>query len=186
MRRRRRRCSASPRSTCMNLPRDAGRRSRLRAGLLRQAGVPHGERPARRRDLRLGFRQGLHVRSHVSRRELQHAAPPRRVLDDRAGDGVLRSRRTTWSSPRIPQVHHPRRAGPLPRRPRVLQPAHRQDRARDARARRRQPISTTSPTPRRSSILEKSGKTFEFPVDWGTDLQAEHERYLTEENFKSR
>ncbi|MEC8553417.1 MAG: asparagine--tRNA ligase [Planctomycetota bacterium] len=29
-------------------------------------------------------------------------------------------------------------------------------------------------------ILEKSGEKFEFPVSWGTDLQAEHERFLTE------
>ena len=27
-------------------------------------------------------------------------------------------------------------------------------------------------------------KKFEFPVDWGTDLQSEHERYLVEEHFK--
>jgi len=33
-------------------------------------------------------------------------------------------------------------------------------------------------------VLEKSGKKFEFPVTWGQDLQAEHERYLTEEFFK--
>ena len=33
-------------------------------------------------------------------------------------------------------------------------------------------------------ILEKSGKKFEFPVHWGTDLQSEHERYLVEEHFK--
>ncbi len=33
-------------------------------------------------------------------------------------------------------------------------------------------------------ILKKSGKAFEFPVEWGTDLQSEHERYLTEEYFK--
>ena len=33
-------------------------------------------------------------------------------------------------------------------------------------------------------ILKKSGKSFEFPVEWGTDLQSEHERYLTEEHFK--
>jgi asparaginyl-tRNA synthetase len=31
------------------------------------------------------------------------------------------------------------------------------------------------------AALEKSGKTFEFPVKWGVDLQSEHERYLTEE-----
>ncbi len=34
------------------------------------------------------------------------------------------------------------------------------------------------------SILEKSGKTFEFPVKWGVDLQSEHERYITEEVYK--
>jgi asparaginyl-tRNA synthetase len=33
-------------------------------------------------------------------------------------------------------------------------------------------------------ILEKSGQKFEFPVGWGKDLQAEHERYLTEKYFK--
>ncbi|WP_300877600.1 asparagine--tRNA ligase, partial [uncultured Duncaniella sp.] len=33
-------------------------------------------------------------------------------------------------------------------------------------------------------ILEESGKKFEFPVHWGTDLQSEHERYLVEEHFK--
>ncbi|MCL2820503.1 MAG: asparagine--tRNA ligase [Oscillospiraceae bacterium] len=33
-------------------------------------------------------------------------------------------------------------------------------------------------------ILEKSGKSFEFPVSWGSDLQTEHERYITEEYFK--
>jgi asparaginyl-tRNA synthetase len=33
-------------------------------------------------------------------------------------------------------------------------------------------------------VLQKSGATFEFPVAWGNDLQAEHERYLTEQTFK--
>ncbi len=33
-------------------------------------------------------------------------------------------------------------------------------------------------------ILLKSGKKFEFKVEWGIDLQSEHERYLTEEVFK--
>ena len=31
--------------------------------------------------------------------------------------------------------------------------------------------------------LEKSGQDFKFPVQWGTDLQSEHERYLCEEVF---
>jgi asparaginyl-tRNA synthetase len=33
-------------------------------------------------------------------------------------------------------------------------------------------------------ILERAGKSWEFPVHWGADLQSEHERYLTEETFK--
>lgn len=33
-------------------------------------------------------------------------------------------------------------------------------------------------------ILMKSGVKFEYPVEWGTDLQTEHERYLTEKVFK--
>jgi asparaginyl-tRNA synthetase len=34
-------------------------------------------------------------------------------------------------------------------------------------------------------ILNKSGKKFEFPVQYGLNLQSEHERFLTEEHFKS-
>lgn len=33
-------------------------------------------------------------------------------------------------------------------------------------------------------ILQKSGKTFNYSVQWGMDLQTEHERYLTDEYFK--
>jgi asparaginyl-tRNA synthetase len=33
-------------------------------------------------------------------------------------------------------------------------------------------------------VLEKSGQTFEFPIAWGSDLQSEHERYLTEKHFQ--
>lgn len=33
-------------------------------------------------------------------------------------------------------------------------------------------------------ILLKSGKKFDYPVEWGIDLQSEHERYLAEEYFK--
>lgn len=34
-------------------------------------------------------------------------------------------------------------------------------------------------------ILTKSGKKFDFPVEYGLNLQSEHERFLTEEHFKS-
>jgi len=34
------------------------------------------------------------------------------------------------------------------------------------------------------SILQKSGKKFDYPVEYGHNLQSEHERWLTEEHFK--
>ena len=34
-------------------------------------------------------------------------------------------------------------------------------------------------------LLEKSGEKFDYPVNWGIDLQAEHERYLTEKHFQT-
>ena len=33
-------------------------------------------------------------------------------------------------------------------------------------------------------ILENCGQKFDYPVNWGTDLQSEHERFLTEQHFK--
>ncbi len=33
-------------------------------------------------------------------------------------------------------------------------------------------------------ILKNCGKKFDYPVEWGIDLQTEHERFLTEEHFK--
>ncbi len=33
-------------------------------------------------------------------------------------------------------------------------------------------------------ILQKSGEKFQYPVEWGIDLQTEHERYLTEKVYK--
>ncbi len=33
-------------------------------------------------------------------------------------------------------------------------------------------------------LLKKSGEHFDYPVEWGIDLQTEHERYLTEQVFK--
>jgi asparaginyl-tRNA synthetase len=35
------------------------------------------------------------------------------------------------------------------------------------------------------NILLKSGKTFEYPVAWGQNLQSEHERFLAEDHFKT-
>lgn len=33
-------------------------------------------------------------------------------------------------------------------------------------------------------LLQSSGQRFEFPVQWGVDLQSEHERYLTEQRLR--
>lgn len=33
-------------------------------------------------------------------------------------------------------------------------------------------------------ILKKSGEDFQYPVEWGIDLQTEHERYITEKVYK--
>jgi len=33
-------------------------------------------------------------------------------------------------------------------------------------------------------ILQKSGQSFEFPVEWGIDLASEHERFLSEQHVK--
>lgn len=34
------------------------------------------------------------------------------------------------------------------------------------------------------ALLEKADRKFEFPIEWGLDLQSEHERYLSEDLFK--
>jgi asparaginyl-tRNA synthetase len=33
-------------------------------------------------------------------------------------------------------------------------------------------------------LLKKSGEEFQYPVEWGIDLQTEHERYITEKIFQ--
>ncbi len=33
-------------------------------------------------------------------------------------------------------------------------------------------------------LLKKSGENFSYPIEWGKDLQTEHERYITEKVFK--
>ena len=74
-------------------PTHRGREDRLHEGLFRQKDQPDRFRPAQRRKLRHGLWRRVHLRPNLPRRELQHAAPRRRVLDDRAGDGVLRLER---------------------------------------------------------------------------------------------
>ena len=56
-------------------PRSERRRGRLLQGFLRPADVPHRQRAAGGRGLRLRPLQGLHVRADLPRGELQHLAP---------------------------------------------------------------------------------------------------------------
>ena len=63
---------------------------RLFRRLLRQGDESDRVRSAERRGLRTGFPQYLHLRPDLPRRKFQHHAPRRRVLDDRARDGVCR------------------------------------------------------------------------------------------------
>ena len=55
---------------------------------------------------------------------------------------------------------------------------------RDAASRSSRASSCGSPYTEAVEILKQSGQQFEFPVAWGNDLQAEHERYLTEKHFQ--
>ena len=81
--------------------------------------------------------EGLHVRPDVPRREQQHQPPPRRVLDDRAGDRVRRSRRRRRPRRGVPQVHLHGAAERARRRHEVLRRAHRQGLRRAPRGVRR-------------------------------------------------
>ncbi len=83
-----------------NLPRTAERQDRLPQGFLRPRSVSHRVRPAQCRGLLPGDEQGLHLRPDLPRRELQHAAPPGRVLDGRAGNRVRRPAPTMPTAPR--------------------------------------------------------------------------------------
>ena len=66
------------------------------------------------------------------------------------------------------------------------------DRAEHAPHHRRLSIIVCEPAPferlsytEAIAALEKSSRTFEFPVRWGMDLQSEHERWLSEEHVKA-
>ena len=129
--------------------------------------------------------QRLHLRPDLPGRKLQHAAPPRRVLDDRAGDGVLRSCRATCSWPKSSSSASSRKVMDtcLP----------------DLEFFNKRIDNTVLETLEHvvNSDFEhvtyteaiahsgaRAGRTWEFPVHWGADLQSEHERYLTEQTFK--
>ncbi len=114
-----------------------GRRDRLREGFLRTPDLPDGQRPARGRGLCLRVVQGLHVRADLPRRELEHLAPRQRILDDRAGDGVLRPAGQHGSGRGVREAPDSRRAHALRRGPRAVRQVRGQGAAAAPRLRAR-------------------------------------------------
>ncbi len=111
------------------------------------------------------------------------AAPPGRVLDGRAGDRVRRPRRQRRLRRGVPEGDLQGRAGRA-RRTTWRSSPNACSRMRSAGWRPSSPSrSSASTTPTRSTILQKSGQKFEYPVAWGIDLQTEHERYLAEKHI---
>ncbi len=156
---------------------------RLRAGLLRQGVQPHGVGPARRRAGRTLAGPHLHLRPHVPCRKLEHPAPCVGVLDDRAGSGLLRTGGQHGTGRGFPQIPHPVCAGQLHGRPRIYEQDVGQgllERLHFVLEHDFKRLDYTEGI----EILKASGRKFEFPCDWGCDLQSEHERYLVEEHFK--
>src|SRR5204863_32943 len=87
-----------------NLPRTL-RAGSFRAGFLWPRGVSDGVGAAQCRGLMPGAYQSLHLRADLSRRELEHQPPPRRVLDDRAGDRLRRPLGQCGVRGRAAEVH---------------------------------------------------------------------------------
>ena len=145
--------SCAPRARRRN-----GAENRLRPRFLRPAGLPHRQRPARGRDLRLRAGQGLHVRPDLPRRKLatRPATWPSSGWSSRRWPSSTSGTTWTWPSGSLKRIFRRRAAG-MPRGHGVLQPADRQDRARDARNTSSTASSSASPTPRPSRSCEKSG-----------------------------
>ena len=70
-------------------PAQGERGDRLPGRLLRQGDQPDRIRAAGSGNLRHGAGQGVHLWPHLQGGELEHLEAPGRVLDDRAGDGLL-------------------------------------------------------------------------------------------------
>jgi asparaginyl-tRNA synthetase len=120
----------------------------------------------------------------LPRRKLQHLASPRRILDDRARSGFLRPQRQHGLSRRIPQILIFKTV--LEQCPEDMEFFNKRiDNSVLATAdniinNEFERITYTEAI----NLLQKANRKFEFPTDWGVDLQSEHERYLAEELFK--
>jgi hypothetical protein len=106
-----------------------------------------------------------------------------RVLDDRAGDGLLRPGRRhgpgRGADPRLVAT----RSNIAPRTWRFSPSSWTRAAASGSSSSASGPSCAGSATRRRWRSCSPPGK-FEYPVEYGLNLQSEHERYLTEEHFK--
>ena len=93
-------------------------------------GVPDAERPALQRGQRHGARARLLLRPDVPRREIEDAAPPHRVLDGRARDGLRDARRRDGARRGPRRVGRGARARPAAPRADDARARHREARAR--------------------------------------------------------
>ena len=128
--------------------------------------------------------EGLHLRSDFPGGEFEHFAARERVLDDRAGDGVLRSERRHGSGRGDCEISRSRYSRNIARRNWSCSPS---SSTRNCCARLdfvvERPFQRITYTDA-VDLLKKSGEKFEFPVEYGLNLQSEHERWLTEKHFK--
>ena len=160
---RRARCSACRRSTSPTCRATPEGKVDFAQDFFGTRGVPDRLRPAQRRGVLPGAEQGLHVRPDLPRRELEHQPPPRRVLDDRAGDRVRRPRRQRDLAEALPQVHLRDAARRARRRHGVLRRAHRQGLRRASSRASSTRSSSAWTTPRRSQILERAKAEVRVP-----------------------
>ena len=163
-----------------NLPPTPNRRVDLAPVVLSpRRGVPRSCWAARDQSL-LPRRSARLASANFPRRKLQHQPPPRRILDDRAGDAFRTTDNPYW---RRHSRGTPSRRAEGARKTCILRPAHRARADREARKDRWERIRAHGlqrGDPRTPAVDEK----FEYPVRWGVDLQSEHERYLTEKYSK--
>ena len=138
---------------------NSGRERGFQQGFLREIDQVDRFRPAGRRAGRHGLVEDLHFRADVPGRKLQHAASLGGILDERTGNGLcmddLRFLNDMYDKSLIDRLEHVQKM-------------------------QFERITYTTAV----DVLKASNAKFEYPVEWGVDLQSEHERFLVEHHYK--
>ena len=163
---------------------DTRRGGRLRAGLLRAPGLPHGVRAAERRELlpapsrrctRSGPRSGRRTPTPAGTSSEFWMVEPEIAFADLSDNADLAEDLLKLSFRAL-----------LDERPDDM--AFFAERIDKEAISRLEGLVTSSfarmEYTEAVEVLQRSGRSFEFPVAWGLALQAEHERYLCEEYAK--